>query len=87
MDSSEDARATTPDFLRYYSDLNPDNIRLSTTEVRVIAAIRADKHVTENECARREQEWYCDVSRMHNQTARIALLESLLEYHRIPLPA
>ncbi|KAK7007193.1 hypothetical protein R3P38DRAFT_3212863 [Favolaschia claudopus] len=57
MDSSEDARPTTPDFLRYYSDLNPDNIRLSTTEVRVIAAIRADKHVTENECARREQEW------------------------------
>jgi hypothetical protein len=81
------SRPSSPDFLALYADLTPENIRLSQTEVRIIAAIRADRDAEIREYLLREQEWYSDMSRMHNHTARIAALESLLEYHHITFPA
>lgn len=87
------SRPSTPDFIARYADLKREDIRLSETEVRVIAAIRTDRDSELRQYAMQEQQWYCDMSQTHNQMAkiadqaeRIASLESLLEYHRIPLP-
>ncbi|KAJ7832496.1 hypothetical protein B0H13DRAFT_1914990 [Mycena leptocephala] len=86
-DPMEDCpRPSSPDFIPC-ADLNADDIRLSATELGVIAAMRADRASEMVQYATNEQMWYADMSRTHNQCARIAALESLLEYHRIPLPA
>ncbi|KAF7333088.1 hypothetical protein MVEN_02373800 [Mycena venus] len=82
-----DSRPSMPDVLARYADLNASQIRLSTTEARVIADMRADRDSEMRQWATNEQQWYVDMSRTHNQAARIAALESLLEYHRIPFPA
>ncbi|KAK7039556.1 hypothetical protein R3P38DRAFT_2900377 [Favolaschia claudopus] len=83
-----DSRPVTPtfNFLALYADLKAEDVHLSPSEVRVIAAIRADKDAVVDEYARREMEWSCDMAERHNLVARVAVLESLLEYHRIPLP-
>ncbi|KAJ7498185.1 hypothetical protein B0H11DRAFT_1909709 [Mycena galericulata] len=79
-------RLSTPEIVARYDGLKPEDIRLSDTEARVIAAIRADKDSDLRQYVLTEQRWYHDMARTHNQSARIAALESLLEYHRIPLP-
>lgn len=79
-------RLTTPEIIARHDNLKEGDVHLSDTEARVIAAIRADKESDLREYTLAEYKWYQDMSRTHNQSARIAALESLLEYHRIPLP-
>ncbi|KAJ7710740.1 hypothetical protein B0H17DRAFT_1123855 [Mycena rosella] len=81
---SHSSRPSTPDFI---ADLKAEDIRLSVTEVRVIAAMRADRDSELRQYGKQEEEWWCDMSKTHNQSTRIAALESLLEYHRILLLA
>jgi hypothetical protein len=87
-----DSRPVTPDFFTLHqnqlkANVEDNKVQLSPTEVQVLAAIRADRDAEIREYALRELEWYCDMSKMHNQATRIAALKSLLEYHRIALPA
>ncbi|KAJ7801306.1 hypothetical protein B0H14DRAFT_3489694 [Mycena olivaceomarginata] len=85
-------RPVTLDFFTLHqnqlkANVEDNKVQLSPTEVQVLAAIRADRDAEIREYALRELEWYCDMSKMHNQATRIATLESLLEYHCIALPA
>ncbi|KAJ7435965.1 hypothetical protein B0H11DRAFT_2207354 [Mycena galericulata] len=81
------SRPSTPQIIARYANLKPEDIRLSDTEARIIAAVRADRDYHLAQYVFQEQITYRDIVEAHNQSARIAALESLLEYHRIPLPA
>jgi hypothetical protein len=61
-----DLRPTTPDFIAQYADLKAENICLSNTEARVIAAIRADKDSQLRQYTTHEGIWYADMSKTHN---------------------
>jgi hypothetical protein len=65
----------------HYATLKPSEIQLSATEARIIAAIRSDRDAEHRQWMEDEAQWCYD------QCARIAALESLLEYHRIAFPA
>ncbi|KAJ7736105.1 hypothetical protein B0H16DRAFT_1466812 [Mycena metata] len=88
------SRPSTPEIMARYSNLKPEDIRLSTTEAGIIGAMRADREVEMMQYASIEGQLYTAMSKTHNQRAHIAALEtrvaslaSLLEYHRIPVPA
>ncbi|KAJ7863813.1 hypothetical protein B0H14DRAFT_3443904 [Mycena olivaceomarginata] len=74
------SRPSTPMFEVHYATLKPSEIQLSATEARIIAAIRSDRDAECRQWMEDEAHWRYD------QCARIAALESLLEYHRIAFP-
>ncbi|KAJ7328006.1 hypothetical protein DFH08DRAFT_816167 [Mycena albidolilacea] len=74
------SRLLTPMFEAHYAILKAPEIQLSATEARIIAAIRSDRDAERRQWMEDESHW------CYNQSARIAALESLLEYHCIAFP-
>ncbi|KAJ7294049.1 hypothetical protein C8J57DRAFT_1491401 [Mycena rebaudengoi] len=92
MDQDE-AYPTAADVAARYANLKSEDIELSDTEVCVIAAIRTERQWVLEEFERKEKMYYQDMhdtyantATYYNQSNHIAALESLLTYHRIPLP-
>ncbi|KAJ7606699.1 hypothetical protein FB45DRAFT_878290 [Roridomyces roridus] len=70
-------------FKKHYAELRAPRSKLSASEAQIIAVIWADRDA---EAQRWERDEMYFSAELHEQSVHMAALETLLEYHRLPIP-